>query len=96
MKRGIKTSILLQLRRWGLLCKKPTYKKLKIKVQSTVYPPEGTTSMDAKIHNHFAAKKISAPESCKFNIDTLSCECGVTKEKYSTGGCGNSKRLILG
>ena len=96
MKRGIKTSIFLQLRRWGLLCKKPIYKKPKLRIKSTVYPPEGTTLIDAKIHHHFVAKKLSAPNTCKFDVDTLSCECGITKEKYSLYGCGNSKHLILG
>ena len=96
MKKGIKTTLFLQLRRWGLLCKKPVYKKPKLRIKSTAYPPGDISLIDTKIHHHFVAKKLSAPESCKFNVDTLSCECGITKEKYSMSGCGNSKHLILG
>lgn len=44
MKRTLKTKAFLLLRKWGMLCKKPVYRKPTIKVARTVYP-EGKPTM---------------------------------------------------
>jgi hypothetical protein len=43
-KRTLKTKLFLQLRKMGMLCKKPVYRKPIVKVARTVYP-EGEPRM---------------------------------------------------
>lgn len=43
-KRTLKTKLFLQLRKMGMLCKKPVYRKPVVKVARTVYP-EGEPRM---------------------------------------------------
>jgi hypothetical protein len=75
-KRNIETYLLLFLRRIGMICKKPRPHKYEIRIQSTCYPDEQVTSIEAEQHV-WILNKMSGRKNCKFDTKTRVCECGV-------------------
>ena len=85
------------LRKLGLLCKKPApYVKPRLRIKHTVYPGDNVTPLEAEIHNVLSTKK-SAYRSCKFDLDTRTCECGVELNKFGAYGCPsiNVKKQVV-
>lgn len=76
-KRNLFTSFLLWLRHIGMLCKKPRPHKYEIRIQSTVYPDNPVSSIEAEQHV-WILNKMSSRKNCKFDTKTRVCECGVT------------------
>jgi hypothetical protein len=97
MKRNWKIYCFLALKKLGLLCKVPPPQKLKVRVQSTVHPPEHISTLDVQILHYLQSKKNSYSK-CKFDVEKRTCECGVTLEKFGEKGCNNknNKQVILG
>lgn len=89
MSKKFKFRVFSMLRKLGLLCKAPTpYTKPKLRIQYTVYPDANVTPLEAEIHNVLTMKK-SAYKSCKFDLDTRTCECEVDINKFGAYGCPN-------
>ena len=89
MKRdSFKTLIFLQLRRLGLLCRKPKPYKPIIRVSKTVFPDVDLATIDREVHVYLETKKMSA-KNCKFDTAKKSCECGYTIENFGEKGCKN-------
>jgi len=75
-KRNIETYLLLFLRRLGMICKPRRPHKYEIRIQSTCYPDEQVTSIEAEQHV-WILNKMSSRKNCKFDTKTRVCECGV-------------------
>jgi hypothetical protein len=88
-KRNAKTRFLIFLRKYGFICKKTKPKKLKIRVQSTVYPDDGISVIEAMVHNFLENKKIY---KCEFDINTKFCEkCQCNLDMFLINHCINKK-----
>ena len=85
-KRNLRTTLLLQLRRLGWLCKKPVEPTKRLRVARTIWPDERTTSMDAERHVWVEMKKTGR-KNCQFESNTMSCPCGVKSVEQFVQGC---------
>lgn len=97
MTRNWKTPILLLLRKIGLLCRKPKPPKPGLRIASTVYPKDSIPIVKWMADDYLQRKKDSY-KLCKFDVETRTCGCGVSLEKFGEKGCKNrnEKQLILG
>lgn len=89
-KRNFRTTLLLQLRRLGWLCKKPTEPVKRLRIAKTIWPEEQATSIQAERHVWVETKK-SGRKNCQFNSDTMSCPCGVKSVEQFVQGCVKTK-----
>lgn len=85
-KRNLSTWFLLQLRRLGMLCKKPAPVAPRIRIASTVYPDGNVRAIDAERHVWIETKK-SGRRNCQFDSNTMSCVCGVTTVEQFAKSC---------
>jgi hypothetical protein len=91
-KRNIKTKLLLFLRRKGILCRKPTEKKRRIKISHTVYPEGIVSPIDAE-RAVWVENKKSGIKGCVFDVDGRKCECGVKSiDDFARGNCKKKKK----
>jgi len=82
-KRNIETYLLLFLRRLGMICKSKRPHKYEIKIQSTCYPPERASAIEAEQHV-WILNKLSGRKNCQFDVNTRTCSCGVkTIEEFA-------------
>ena len=87
MRKRFKVRVFSMLRKLGLLCKAPApYVKPRIRIKHTVYPSDSVTPLEAEIHNVLTMKK-SLYKSCKFDLETRTCECGIDINKFGAYGC---------
>lgn len=85
-----KTSLLLFLRKLGLICRKPRQHKYVLRIQSTYHPDESVSSIEAEQHV-WMLSKLSARKGCEFNPETRTCPCGVKTIEQFAAGCKISK-----
>lgn len=89
-KRSVKTKLLIQLRRLGMLCKKQTPHKYELKIAHTVYPDTIISPLEAARHV-FIQNKLAITKGCYFNPDTESCRCGNGVDEF-LNGCENKMK----
>jgi len=80
--RNFTTHTLLLLRKLGMLCKKPQPIK-RLRISRTVWP-DRDSDIDSQRHVWVETKKTTR-QSCKFDLTTASCVCGVNSiEQFNT------------
>lgn len=90
-KRNLKTKLFLQLRKWGMICRKPQPYTHRLRIAKTVLPDGTPSSIEAEEYVFLQNKKLSMPK-CGFDIDTKTCGCGVSFQEFLTGQCVKSKQ----
>jgi hypothetical protein len=89
-KRNFRTTLLLQLRRLGWLCKKPVETTKRLRISRTVWPEDRTSSIESERHVWVEMKK-SGRKNCEFDSKTMSCPCGVKSVEQFVLGCVKTK-----
>jgi len=82
--RNFKTSMLLLLRKLGMLCKKPQPVK-RLRISRTVCP-DRNTDIQSQQHVWVETKKTTR-QSCKFDSTTMSCVCGIASVEEFAQKC---------
>jgi|LakMenEpi03Aug12_release.lakeMendotaPanAssembly.Ray.scaffolds.fasta_scaffold1811626_1 hypothetical protein len=85
-KRNFRTFLLLQLRRLGWLCKKPTEPVVRLRIARTTWPDDRTTSIESERHVWVELKKAGR-KNCQFDSKTMSCPCGIKSVEQFVKGC---------
>ena len=80
-KRSVKTKLLIQLRRLGVLCRKPKPHKYELKISHTI-APEGDTSPLKSARFVFLQNKIATIKGCEFDANKETCKCGVDINQF--------------
>ena len=85
-KRNLKTKLLILLRKFGMLCKKPHYKPV-IKISKTVYPDEDMSQTDVARHIFVESRKL-IHKDCEMDGKKGECnKCGATLDSFLEKGC---------
>jgi hypothetical protein len=82
--RNFKTSMLLLLRKLGMLCKK-TQPNKRLRISHTIWP-DRINAIDSERHVWVETKKTTRP-MCAFNLSTESCVCGVSSIEQFNNSC---------
>jgi hypothetical protein len=82
--RNFKTSLLLLLRKLGMICKK-TQPNKRLRISHTIWP-DRDSDIDSERHVWVETKKITRP-LCAFNLSTASCVCGVSTIEQFNNSC---------
>ena len=90
-KRNLKTKLFLQLRKWGMICRKPQPYIHRLRIAKTVLPDGTPSSIEAEEYVFLQNKKLSMPK-CGFDIDNKTCDCGISFQGFLTGQCVKSKQ----
>lgn len=76
VERTIKTDLFRLLRRMGMLCKKPTEPKARLRIARTVYPDNRMSPIDIE-RAIWVENKKKALKNCSFDTTTGTCKCGI-------------------
>ena len=90
-KRNLQTTLLLQLRKLGMICRKLQPYTHRLRIAKTVFPEGTPSSIEAEEYVFLQNKKLSMPK-CGFDIDTKTCGCGISFQEFLTGQCVKSKQ----
>jgi len=75
------------LRKAGMLCKKPTETKQRLRVSHTIYPDNRVSPIDAE-RAVWVENKKRALKDCMFDTSTNTCKCGVGSiDMFAINGC---------
>lgn len=86
-KRNLVTKFFIVLRKLGMLCKKPQYKKPVVKISRTVYPDEHLSETDVARHIFIESRKL-IHKNCEMNGKKGVCDkCGATIDSFLEKGC---------
>ena len=93
-KRSVKTKLLIQLRKIGMLCRKQKPHKYELKLSHTIMP-EGDNSPLQSSRFVFLQNKVSSIKGCNFNPETEDCICGVDVDGF-LGKSDEFGNLVMG
>lgn len=86
-KKRLKYKVFSFLRKLGMLCKKPSEPKQRLRIARTVYPDHTLSPIDAE-RAIWVENKKKALKGCMFDTDTNTCKCGVKSiDDFATKKC---------
>lgn len=86
-KRNLNTMLLIAMRRFGMLCRKPKPEPKRLRIAKTVYPEHRLSPIESE-RAIWAENKRSTIKGCQFDVITKSCQCGVdSMESFANNKC---------